>query len=620
MIKNKLITITKENKFDMGWTILTPYRLPFYKNLKYKSFLVSDVVRAITRSNQVSIILSEACLSSSIIKELEWVNKYAKIELVAKTEKIAERYNSISFSKVKINPDITFNYLSIKGSGSSSLSVMIDNGYTETTTLLKEIYFDGKNAKNNYSFISDLEDVIFVENCFDNEYAELYDECLRQRKNIYRIINKKAYSKEIFDIFNNSTTKLLLSDYTQSCIIGFTSNGEIRKIFKALDGAFLVSSIERINDYVGEVYSCVWQGENHTLDDMEGKSSIFTWLDKKIEPFRMAEKKLIEREIKIPLMSDFVSRTFDSSETEEHNKYSALARKTEYQFTLVPPLFGDSYKLSSIYEPILELSNEAKKIHKVDFTNAIDRISKFSEQEGLSFVFSEINDWYLWFSKAVKDYNYKNFYSKNSQFLGLLEDTYKRLLTYCEQMFTEINAENSDTKFDKFDDEIAGYERQVAEKKALIAQGEDVLRNTSRVKTLEKKISDLLALKKRFEGNSSNRDSKELQAFLDKCKDVIAGRYKVVTSEESIGQVLEKTEKTKMMMLDSFVVKFLFDVNIFLEKAIVLVEKLLAIEVPEKYQVFEKKGQRYIVIDELKEYGDTKELQEKFNLLCLTRR
>ena len=40
----------------------------------------------------------------------------------------------------------------------------------------------------------------------------------------------------------------------------------------------------------------------------------------------------------------------------------------------------------------------------------------------------------------------------------------------------------------------------------------------------------------------------------------------------------------------------------------------------EKYQIFEKKGQRYIVIDELKEYTDTKEIQEKFNLLCLTRR
>jgi hypothetical protein len=187
-------------------------------------------------------------------------------------------------------------------------------------------------------------------------------------------------------------------------------------------------------------------------------------------------------------------------------------------------------------------------------------------------------------------------------------------------MFSEINTENSDTKFDKFDDEIAGYQRQVVEKKALIEQGIDVLKNSSRVKTLEKKINDLLGLKKRFEGTSSNRDSKELQVFLQKCTDVMEGRYKAITSEESIGQVLEKTETTKMMMLGSFVVKYLYVFNEFMDNIVPLVEQLLAIEIPEDYQVFEKEGQRYIVIDELKEYEETKTIREKFNLLCLTRR
>ena len=109
MINNKLITIKKENQFDMGWTIFTPYRLPFYKNSRYKSLLISDVVRSITRSDKICIALSEECLASSIVKELEWVNKYTTIELIAKTEKIVARYSTISFSSVKINPDITFN-------------------------------------------------------------------------------------------------------------------------------------------------------------------------------------------------------------------------------------------------------------------------------------------------------------------------------------------------------------------------------------------------------------------------------------------------------------------------------------------------------------------------------
>ena len=159
------------------------------------------------------------------------------------------------------------------------------------------------------------------------------------------------------------------------------------------------------------------------------------------------------------------------------------------------------------------MNKDVKKAYKIDFIKAMEEIKNFSEQEGLSYVFAEINDWYKWFIKAVNDYMFKDFYSKNEQLLDLLKDTQLRLLIYCEQMFSEINTENSDTKFDKFDYEIAGYERQVIEKKALIEQGIEVLKNTSRVKTLEKKISDLLGLKKRFKGTSSTRDSKELQAL-----------------------------------------------------------------------------------------------------------
>ena len=618
MIKNKLITITKENQVDMGWTIFTPYQLSFYKNPRYKSLLVTDIVRAITRSDKVYIVLSEECLASAIIKELEWVNKYITIELIAKTEQIAQRYGSIKFSSVKINPDITFNYLSIIGA--ISLSVMIDNGYTETNTLVKEVYFDGHSATNNFSFLSDLEEIMFVGDCFDNEYAELYNECLRQGKKTYRVINKRKYNKENFDRFNGTKTLILLSDFAKSGILGFTRGGEIRKIFKAEEGLFFVSTVERVDDNIGELYLCVWQGQKRTLQDIEGKKSIYAWWDKEIFPFAIKDKIVVERTIDIPLMPDFISETFDKSETDNHNQYSAIAKQVEYQFTLVPPLKDDSYKLSCIYEPILSLAKDVKKVYKIDFVKAIEEIKNFSEQEGLSCVFAEINDWAKWFVKAVSDCEYKNYYSTNSHFLNLLQETQKRLLSYCEQMFTEINAENSDTKFDKFDDEIAGYKRQVEEKKALIEQGIEVLKNTSRVKTLEKKISDLLGLKKRFEGTSSNRDSKELQVFLQKCNDVIAGRYKTVTSEESIGQVLEKTEKTKMMMLNSFIVKYLFVFNDFMGKLVPLVEQLSVIEIPEAYQVFEKEGQRYIVINELKEYELTKAIREKFNLLCLTRR
>lgn len=390
MIKNKLVTITKENQFDMGWTIFTPYQLPFYKNPRYKPLLVTDIVRAITRSDKVYIVLSEECLASAIIKELEWVSKYAAIELISKTEKIAERYSSVSFSSIKINPDINFNYLSIKGA--LPLSVMIDNGYTETSNLLKEIYFDENRVANNFSFLSDLETVMFIGDCFDNEYEDLYKDCLTKGKTTYRIIDKKRYSKDTFDRFNGTKTLLLLSDFARDGIIGFTRDGEIKKSFKAADGLFLLSSIERVDENVGELYVCVWQGKERSLQEIESRKSIYAWRDKEIRPFAIKDKIVVERTVDIPLMPDFISETFDKSETDEHNKYSAIAKNVEYQFTLVPPLKDDTYKPSCIYEPILALNKEIKTICKIDFVNAIDEIRKFSEQDGLSFVFTEIND------------------------------------------------------------------------------------------------------------------------------------------------------------------------------------------------------------------------------------
>ena len=56
MINDKIITITKNNTFDKGWMIFAPYQMPVYKNRNYKEILVTDIVRAITKSNYVYII------------------------------------------------------------------------------------------------------------------------------------------------------------------------------------------------------------------------------------------------------------------------------------------------------------------------------------------------------------------------------------------------------------------------------------------------------------------------------------------------------------------------------------------------------------------------------------
>ena len=60
-------------------------------------------------------------------------------------------------------------------------------------------------------------------------------------------------------------------------------------------------------------------------------------------------------------------------------------------------------------------------------------------------------------------------------------------------MAKELYSQSSETKFDRFDDEIAGYERQIEEKKTLIGQGVEVLASKRRIEVLERKIKELIS-------------------------------------------------------------------------------------------------------------------------------
>ena len=69
MIKDKLITITKDNQFNMGWTLFHPYNLTVSRNRYYQNNDIKSIVKKITYADNVSLILSEKCLSSRIVEE-----------------------------------------------------------------------------------------------------------------------------------------------------------------------------------------------------------------------------------------------------------------------------------------------------------------------------------------------------------------------------------------------------------------------------------------------------------------------------------------------------------------------------------------------------------------------
>jgi hypothetical protein len=520
-------------------------------------------------------------LANAIVKELEWVSKFTEIELIALNENIVARYQNIPFKKVSINPNLDFNYMSIEGN--VSLSVMINDGYTETSGVLKSVYFDGKAMQGDYGFLSDAEDVLFAGNCFDGGYDTLYDECIRQGKRTYRIITKKEYSQSVFDDFNKSKTALLLSDFTKDAVIYFTRSGEIKQVVQAANGLFLDFPISKLNDYVGELYVCLWQWHDKALSELDGVKNLYAWCDGSLQPYAMKDKLIIKRNISILTMKEFVEESFDSSEVNEHNQYSAVAKSVEYQFTLTPPKFDASYAYSPIYSPILRLHKDFKRKATFYFTNMLKEKEAFFKRNKLDDFSYEWESFIKWFYVAVEEYRYAGYYKIIRLALQAVKSTQENLLEIFGDMAKELYSQSSETKFDRFDDEIAGYERQIEEKKTLIAQGGEVLASKRRIEVLERKIKELLLLKTKFEGSSFNRNSKTVDDFIAKCKGFLVSEKKTIASEESIGNVIQKSEETKAMKLEEFAAKWISRFNQFLLVAEGWLQELLGVDIPEDY-------------------------------------
>ena len=131
MIADKLVTIRKENTFEYGWALFTPWHDFPQRNKYYNAVGVSEIVKQITFSKTVTLMLAEPCLSRKIIDELKWVQPYAGITLLAKSNEVAAFYKELRFSSVKIEPSLSLNYIGIECKD-GNVGYFISDGFQRT--------------------------------------------------------------------------------------------------------------------------------------------------------------------------------------------------------------------------------------------------------------------------------------------------------------------------------------------------------------------------------------------------------------------------------------------------------------------------------------------------------
>ena len=616
MIQDKIVTITKENCFDKGWTLFRPFEMRLTKNRSFSPLLAYDLISAITRCDSVFMILSEPCLPSSVLEELKWANPYINITLIAKDQRVVDRYACLKFAKVTMDAAVDINYVGIHGK--NAVCAMIADAFIATDDTPERAYTGENKDAKAFSYLSGAQEVLIVDSTATRDFSALVAACKANRIAVHCAIDPKSFNKNVFARTKDAGVGLLVGTRLQDGIYVCCDTGRIYRVQQMANGVELPCEIGDLSLFASDLYLNLCYEDQLSMASVD--KNAYVCFNGQIKRLDIQAQKTVNIPMMITTMEDFLAERFDSSIIESHNDYCTEAKEVVYRFTLKPPVFDDSYHMSAIYNDVVALDKKLQSV-QIDWKSMIQDHQAITETKGLDALCDEIETFVAWLKDATKRCVYTDFKRIMAYLLEIHTDTEQRLFSLLGDVFSEVNAESSGTKFDRFDAEIAGYQQTIKEKEELIARGVEVLANKHRVERLQKKIEDLQRMKAQFEARSGGVNDKSKEAFLAKCRAWAAGNdVKHDAVDDSIGNVLRAKEVTKAMLLEAFAQKHLHALCQYFEKSIPILQKLCEIDIPEDYRVYDKNGERYIVLDDVKEYDKTKAIREKYNLKALARR
>lgn len=616
MIQDKIVTITKENCFDKGWTLFRPFEMRLTKNRSFSPLSARDLVSAITRCDSVFMILSEPCLPSSVFEELKWANPYIDITLIAKDQGIADRYSDLKFAKVEIDNTVGINYVGVHGK--NTLCVMIADAFIATDDTLEQAYLGKNRGADAFAYLDGAQEVLIVDPAATGDFSALLTVCKTKGIAAHYAIDPQSFNKVILERAKSSGAALLVGTRLYD---GVYVTYDVRRICRVqclANGVALPCEIGDLSLFASDLYQNLFYEDQVSMSRVE--KNAYVCFNGQIKRLDIQAEKTVDISVALATMEDFLAECFDSSVTESHNDYCTEAKQVVYRFTLTPPLFDSSYQVSAIYNDVVALNKKLQSA-QINWKTVIQDYQAITETRGIDALCGEIGTFVARLKNAVSKCEYKEYKRFMAYLLEIQTDTEQRLFSLLGDVFGEVNAESAGTKFDKFDAEIAGYQQTIKEKEALIARGVEVLSNKRRVEILQKKIADLQRMKAQFEARSDGVSDKSREAFLARCHALAEGKELANDAvDDSIGNVLRAKEVTKAMLLEDFVQKHLRAIYQYFKKSTPILQKLCEINIPEDYRVYDKDGARYIVLDDVKEYDKTKAIREKYNLKALARR
>lgn len=614
MIADKFITIKKENTFEYGWALFAPWHDFPRRNNNYQAVGVSEVVRQITFSKAVTLLLSEPCLPRKVIDELKWVEPYAKITLLARSNDVAAFYKELPFSSVKINPSLSLNYIGIDGKDKKAC-YFISEGFQRTDDSVERLFASSKKYEFDFSPFADVDKVIVLGD--DAPYlSSFFEYCKHKRIPAFLAKNIADFNKTDYDAYRNSVIGLLVAERIGAGIC--VQKGG--KLFHAscVNGQFIFSETADFDRWLpGNIYCNL--KKNAVLQINELPQNAYVLHAGTIRPFLLKDWYLIEKVVQTETMADFVAERFDRSETENHNQFSAIAKCVEYRFALVPPLLPSENIFSALYQGAQDLLSQWKACYTIPVQTVRNALMDFQDNQDFLAVLEHIEGSDVSVRNIIGEYHYQNYRSVFQSYKNQLAQDRDALIENCCTLNAPILVEINHSQTFGLDEEISRYEKTIQEKETCIEQNIDVLQSKRRIEILKHKIEELQKIKERLTAVQTSNTANSQQVFIDYCEQLLNG-IAAETNEDSVSSIVHSRERSKQERLNDFLQIWLKPVKDLLDKLVDLLAKMETIDVPENYIVYDHAEKRYIVIENEDEYLQTLQIQEKYHLQCVVRR
>jgi hypothetical protein len=292
MINNKVVTISKNNQFQDGWTLFESFKFELLKNYSFKDIKINDIVRAITYSNSVNLILSHCCLPSNVIKELEWANKYISINLVVKNKDIVKEYSKLNFTNIIVDSNVNFNYIGINGK--ENLRIIISDLFTQVDETIENLYFKNVVKSSNYEFLKTAR-VIFLADRFGNKnYDCLIEEAKTYNCKIYYLVEPKYYTKQLYEKISKLNIDILVSDFVGENVVYVDYDNRIFELSYIRNNANITFQIPDFYNSFGDLFKCCLFDDVISCDKINNK---FCILKGKIVKLHIQEKIVIKNDV-----------------------------------------------------------------------------------------------------------------------------------------------------------------------------------------------------------------------------------------------------------------------------------------------------------------------------------